>query len=48
MRDPLFNPPDRSLAFFSREAARSESSMTTWAAVALLVVLLVLLIGGPS
>lgn len=48
MRDPFFNPPDRSIAFFSRKIARSESSMTTWAAVALLVVLLVLMIGGPS
>jgi hypothetical protein len=40
--------PDRSLAFFSHQTTRAEASMTTWAAIALFLVLVTLLIGGPS
>lgn len=47
MKDDLFHA-DRSLAFFSRETARSESSMIVWTTLALLLVLAVLLIGGSS
>lgn len=43
MRDPA-----RSIAFFSSDTTRSESSMTAWAAIALLIVLITLAIGGPS
>jgi hypothetical protein len=38
----------RSIAFFSHKVARAESSMTTWATIALLCVLITLVIGGPS
>ena len=40
--------PDRSLAFFSRTPSRAEASMATWAAIALLFVLVAIAIGGPS
>jgi hypothetical protein len=40
--------PDQSLAFFSRNAARSESAMRVWTVVALLLVLAVLVLGGPA
>ena len=48
MRDPYFEAPDRSIAFFSRTPKRAESSMTAWAAIALLFVLAALAIRGPS
>jgi hypothetical protein len=41
-------PAARSIAFFSRQTSRAESSMTMWAAITLLVVLALLVIGGPS
>lgn len=47
MKDDLFHA-DRSLAFFSRETARSESSMIVWTILALLLVLGTIMIGGPS
>jgi hypothetical protein len=40
--------PERSLAFFSHEPARSEASMLVWTILALMLVLGVLVIGGPS
>lgn len=49
MTNELFDETaDRSIAFFSHKVARSESSMATWAAIALLFVLTALAIGGPS
>jgi hypothetical protein len=44
----IYDDPGRSLAFFSRQPARSEASMATWAAIALLLILAVLAFGGPS
>jgi hypothetical protein len=48
VRDPHFETPDRSMAFFSRTPSRAESSMTAWAAIALLLVLVAIAIGGTS
>ena len=47
MSDELFSA-DRSIAFFSRETARSESSMIAWTILALFLVLATIVIGGPS
>jgi hypothetical protein len=38
--------PDRSIA--AQQIARAEATMTAWSVAALLLVLLVLTIGGPS
>lgn len=43
----IHEAPARSMAFFSRETSRAESSMSTWAVIALLLVLVALAIGGP-
>ena len=46
MKDPYFEAPDRSLAFFSRNPARAETSMGIWASIGLLLVLAALAFGG--
>lgn len=38
----------QSIAFFSRDLSRAESSMSAWAVIALLLVLAALAIGGPT
>ena len=48
MRDPFYSTADRSIAFLSREPSRAEASMATWAAIALLLVLVAILVGGPA
>ena len=37
----------QSMAFFSHSPARAEAAMGTWAVIALLLVLTMLVIGGP-
>ena len=38
---------ERSFAFLARASAPVESTMTTWAVIALLLVLVMIAVGGP-